>query len=55
MSQSHRPRPGSNDRETLEDSFESKDGFRDGWNVKGVDHVAEEFQKFGGNFPSSSN
>lgn len=38
-------RPGEHEREVLEYSFEPKDGFRGGWNVKGVHHIAEELEK----------
>lgn len=37
--------PGAKKRETLEYSFEPKDGFRGGWNTKGVHDVAQELEK----------
>lgn len=37
--------PGAKKRETLEYSFEPKDGFRGGWNTKGVHEVAQELEK----------
>lgn len=38
-------RPGDQKRETLDYSFEPKDGFRGGWNVKGIHEIAQELEK----------
>jgi hypothetical protein len=37
--------PGVSIRESLSYSFEPKDGFRDGWNTKGLHQIAEELEK----------
>lgn len=37
--------PGDKKRETLEYSFEPKDGFRGGWNTMGIHDVAQELGK----------
>jgi hypothetical protein len=37
--------PNAAARETLSYSFEPKDGFRGGWGVKGIHHVADELGK----------
>lgn len=37
--------PGASIRESLSYSFEPKDGFRGGWNSKGLHHIAEELEK----------
>ncbi|NVK20840.1 MAG: hypothetical protein HWE30_19345 [Methylocystaceae bacterium] len=37
--------PGSSERETLEYTFEPKDGFRGGFNSKGIHDVAQELEK----------
>ena len=37
--------PGALMRENVSYSFEPKDGFRGGWGVKGIHHVAEELKK----------
>lgn len=38
-------KPESGERETLSYCFEPKDGFRGGWNTKGVHEIAEELEK----------
>ncbi|MCC5967757.1 MAG: hypothetical protein JJU24_16670 [Natronohydrobacter sp.] len=37
--------PGASVRESLSYSFEPKDGFRGGWNTKGLHQIAEELEK----------
>lgn len=37
--------PGASIRDSLSYSFEPKDGFRGGWNTKGLHHIAEELEK----------
>lgn len=37
--------PGASIRESLSYSFEPKDGFRGGWNTKGLHQIAEELEK----------
>lgn len=37
--------PGASVRESISYSFEPKDGFRGGWNTKGLHQIAEELEK----------
>lgn len=46
-------RPGVTEREAIEYSFEPKDGFRGGFNTKGVHHVAEELEKIRKQLPKA--